>query len=122
MSHRKKSQKQLQIGEQVKREIANIFLKNDIFAKKDLKVTVKEADVSPDLKNIKIFISLNNDDFNQDKLVNELNVNNMYFQKIIAKSMRLRLIPKILFTIDNSMSYGQKISKLISEEGSDSSK
>jgi len=112
----------LQIGEQVKREIANIFLKNDIFAKKDLKVTVKEADVSPDLKNIKIFISLNNDDFNQDKLVNELNANNMYFQKIIAKSMRLRLIPKILFTIDNSMSYGQKISKLISEEGSDSSK
>ncbi len=87
-----------------------------IFFKTDLKITVKEADISPDLKNIKIFISISNDEIDKNKLINELNSNNMYFQKIITKSLRLRLIPKILFVIDDSMSYAQKISKLISEE------
>ena len=94
MSYKKKSQKQLQIGEQIKREIANIFLKNDIFKNEEIEIVIKEVDISPDLKNTKIFTSINNDHIEKSKLIDELNRSNYYFQQKIAKSLNLRIIQR----------------------------
>ena len=51
-----KSQRQLQVGEQIKRIVASIFLQEDIFVIKGAQVTIARADVSPDMKNARIFL------------------------------------------------------------------
>lgn len=116
MSFREKSQKQLQVGEQIRREIASIFLRDDIFKESNFKVTVYEADASPDLKNVKIFLSIFGE-INKEKLINELNKNHHYFRQKIAKSLRLKNIPQIKFILDESGENAIHISKVIEKEG-----
>ena len=50
-----KTQRQLQIGENIKRILTDIFIRNDITTAKNSYITITEADVSPDAKNAKIF-------------------------------------------------------------------
>ena len=101
MVFREKSQKQLQVGEQIRREIANIFLRDDIFKNNNFKVTVCEADISPDLKNVKIFLSVFGD-IAEEKMLKELNDNNYYFRKKLSQSLKLNNIPQIKFLLDKS--------------------
>ena len=53
-----KSQKQLQIGENYKREMSQIFMQDDMLNFKNCHITILEADVSPDLKNIKFYLDI----------------------------------------------------------------
>lgn len=116
MVFKEKSQKQLQVGEQVKREIASIFLHGDVLNSNSFKLTVCEADMSPDLKNAKIFINIFGE-VNKEKLIGELNKNNYYFRKEIAKSLKLRSAPQIKFILDSASDNAVKISKALEDEG-----
>ena len=51
-----KSQRQLQIGENIKRILSEIFLRDDVAMYPGSIITVLEADVSPDAKNIRVYI------------------------------------------------------------------
>ena len=115
MVFKEKSQKQLQVGEQIKREIANIFLRNDIFKDSNFKVTVCEADISPDLKNVKIFLSVFGN-IAEEKMVKELNDNNYYFRKKLLQSLKLNNIPQIKFFLDKSSQSALDIESKIYEE------
>ena len=53
-----KSQRQLQIGEQIKRILAEIFLQESALTIKNGYITILQADISPDAKNAKIFIDI----------------------------------------------------------------
>ena len=54
-----KSQRQLQIGENIKRIMSEIFLQEDFSVIMSNVITIIEADVSPDAKNVKIFVNIN---------------------------------------------------------------
>jgi ribosome-binding factor A len=116
MVFKEKSQKQLQVGEQVKRELASIFLHGDVLDSSKFKLTVCEADMSPDLKNAKIFINIFGE-VDKEKLVSELNRNNYYFRKAISKSLKLRSAPQIKFILDSASDNAVKISKALEKEG-----
>lgn len=114
---KEKSQKQLQIGEQIKREMAQIFLHDDIFIRNDhFKITVCEADASPDLKNVKVFINIFGD-INEGRMIKELNDSNLYFRKKISSSLRLRNIPQIRFILDKTAQNAVDIESKIQKEG-----
>ncbi len=113
---KEKSQKQLQIGEQIKREIANIFLRDDIFKSDNFKLTIYEADASPDLKNVKIFVNIFGD-IEKKKLLSELNKNSYYFRQKLSKRLKLKNIPQIKFILDQYSDNVDKISKRLKEEG-----
>ena len=81
--HYQKSQKQLQVGENVKRIIADIFLNEDIIKDKSINIAVKRADVSPDMKNAKIFIAIIGD-CDTIAAVESLNKAKLFFEKIIS--------------------------------------
>ena len=53
-----KSQRQLQIGENIKRIMSEIFLQEDFSVIMNNVITILEADVSPDAKNVKIFFDI----------------------------------------------------------------
>lgn len=113
---KEKSQKQLQVAEQIRREIASTFLRDNIFKDNSFKVTVYEADISPDLKNAKIFLGVFGE-VDRVALVNDLNKNQHYFRQKLAKTLRLKNIPHILFVLDSSADAAIHISKVLEEEG-----
>lgn len=79
-------------------------------------ISVTEADVAPDLKSAKIFISIY--DPNTEKADNSFQIikdNAGMIRHELAQVMHIRTVPELRFLKDESMEYGQKIDKLLSE-------
>ena len=95
-----KSQRQLQIGETIKRVISEIFLRDDILTIPGSYITILEADVSPDAKNARIYIDIFGNESMHEKIVEKLNDKVPYFRYQMAKKVALRMVPEIVFTLD----------------------
>lgn len=79
-------------------------------------ISVTEADVSADLKSADVYISIydNNAEKRRDSF--EIIVQNAGFiRHELSSVMRTRTVPELRFRLDNSMEYGEKIDKLLSE-------
>ena len=120
-----KSQRQLQIGEQIKRILAEIFLQDNLLNIKNTHITILQADISPDAKNAKIYIDIfsyknskeekiNND--NKSQIIKLLNDKSPHFRYELAKKITLRNVPQISFVIDKAQDNLQLINNLITEE------
>jgi ribosome-binding factor A len=110
----KKSQKQLQVGENIKRIIADIFLNEDIIKNKAINIAVKQADVSPDIKNAKIFLAIIGD-CDAIAAVSSLNKANIYFENKLFRKLNLKNSPKIKFILDKNYENYNNIEKIIGE-------
>lgn len=111
-----KSQRQLQIGENIKRIMSEIFLRDDILTVPGSFITVLEADVSPDAKNVKIFIDVFGNEKMHEKIVEKLNEAAPHFRYKMAKKLTLRIVPEIVFILDRTESKAMGLEKLIESE------
>ena len=109
-----KSQRQLRIGELLRKEISETLVKND-FHHNDLSnfsITVSQVVVTPDMKWAKVFVSpLGGENFNE--AMNYLNKNVFSIQKIIASKVRLKRMPKLVFVEDKSFDFASNINQKI---------
>lgn len=111
-----KSQRQLQIGETIKRVMSDIFLRDDILAVPGSLITVIEADVSPDAKNAKIYIDIFGNDAMHEKIVEKLNEAAPHFRYQMAKKVMLRVVPEIKFVLDRTEAKAVSLEELIKNE------
>ena len=109
-----KTQRQLRVGELLRKEIADILIKNDFhnsFLNK-ISVTVSQVIVSPDMQWARTFVmSLGGE--NIQETMNELNKNVYKIQKIVASKIKLRRMPKIIFLEDKTFDYANKLTNKI---------
>ena len=81
----------------------------------DLKglVSVTEADVAPDLKSAKIYVSIYAKS-EEEKLRSfaVLNENAGFIRRELARVMTMRTVPALTFLWDGSMTYGAKMDEL----------
>ena len=109
-----KTQRQLRIGELLRKEISSILIKYDFHDKflNQSSVIVSQVVVSPDIKWARTYVtSLGGDNINE--VMDSLNNNVYQIQKLIAAYIHLRRMPKIIFIEDKSFSYANKINKKI---------
>lgn len=111
-----KSQRQLQIGENIKRNMSEIFLREDILTVPGSYITILEADVSPDAKNVKIFIDIFGNEEVHQKIVDKLNDMVPFFRHQLAKRVTLRVVPEIIFVLDKTEQNASSIEALIDKE------
>ncbi len=111
-----KSQRQLQIGENIKRIMSEIFLREDILTVPGSLITILEADVSPDAKNARIYIDIFGNEKIHDKIVEKLNDMRPFFRHQMSKKVALRTIPEIVFMLDKTQDKAISIEKLIAQE------
>ena len=109
-----KSQRQLKVGELLRKELSEVLVKND-FHNSDLSnfsITVSQVIVTPDMKWAKAFVSpLGGENF--DEAMDYLNKNVFSIQKIIASKVRLKRMPKLVFIEDKSFDHASNISQKI---------
>ncbi len=77
--------------------------------------TITEVDISPDIKNAKVYVSIyaqNEDKKKQafDKIKNASNE----IRKHLSQVMSTRTVPTLRFIEDGSSSYGEKIDRILS--------
>lgn len=84
-------------------------------------ISVTEADISPDLKSAKVYISVYDPDVTRaDNTFSIIKDNAGFIRHELSQVMRLRTVPELRFLKDGSMEYGQKIDKILSGlEGED---
>jgi ribosome-binding factor A len=111
----KKSQRQLQMGQLIKKHISEIFLRDGLLSTSKAFVTVIEADVSPDLKMAKIFLNIFGSD-DASKIIDKLNGTSGYLRHRLSLLITSRNVPEINFILDDTSSKASKIEALINSE------
>jgi ribosome-binding factor A len=95
-------------------EVAKILLEELEFPRGVL-VSVTRAEVTPDLREAKIFVSVL--PFDKHPRVLEVLEKNIYWiQQILNKKLTLKPMPKISFKIDSSIEEMDKIGRLLDKE------
>ena len=85
-------------------------------------ITFTDVDISPDLKNAKIFFSVLNQKLPDDELEIEINRRKKAFKKFLSPELHLRTTPKIEFVNDKKLSFQEKIDSLLKDTSLDQNK
>lgn len=116
-----RSQRQLQVGEEMRHALAAVFQRGDIpwpigVVMPDL-ITITEVQISPDLKHASVFLVLRNSDPTKvvDVKLTLRTMNKMagFFRKSLNSLSHMRYMPELSFRLDNSFDYAQNISRLL---------
>jgi ribosome-binding factor A len=110
------SQRQLRVGELIKQNVGEIFIRNEakILALNTSLVTVTEVKMTPDLKSARVYvIPLGGKD--SKKIVSVLTEFSHLVRKALSKKLDIKFLPKLAFVEDNSFEYAEKIERLINK-------
>ncbi len=79
-------------------------------------ISVTQADVAPDLKTAKVYISIYDPDAaRKDASFEILKENAGFIRHELSQILHLRTVPELTFILDESMEYGAKIDRIIEE-------
>ena len=109
-----KSQRQLRVGEELRHLISNALLRETFYDQiiENNDITITEVNVSPDLKNAKVYIMLLGGE-NKFEVLDSLNKANGRIKKLISNNINLRQIPKLQFRIDETFEYAKNIENIL---------
>ena len=102
------------VNEELKREIGNIInneLKNSNITGL---ISVTKVKISPDLKHARVYISIINSKSNKNTLAG-LKRATGFIRSRIAEKVNLRVTPELVFELDDSMEYGERIDSILKE-------
>ena len=108
------SQRQLRVGELVKQNLGEIFIRNEakIPSINTKVITVTEVRMTPDLKTARAYvIPLGGEDMSLT--VSILTEYSHLVRKALSKKLDIKFLPKLAFVEDNSFEYAEKIERLI---------
>ena len=107
------SERIARLNELFKREVSEILLKQEGFDRGVL-VTVTRVDISPNLSEAKIFISVMPEE-QRKEVLDSLRKNIYHIQQELNKKLFLKKIPRILFCEEKAVEEAARIEELISE-------
>ena len=114
ISQRVYSQRQLRVGELVKQNLGELFIRNEakIPSINSKLITVTEVRMTPDLKTARVYvIPLGGIDTKETvKILTEFS---HLVRKALSKRLDIKFLPKLNFIEDNSFEYAEKIEKII---------
>jgi ribosome-binding factor A len=112
------SQRAQRVAETIHKEISNLLIKG----LKDPRigfVTITEVDVSPDLRQAKVYYTLMGDAEERTRTQAGLDSSASYIRQQLGRLLRLRYIPDVRFVYDESVDYGHRIDSLLEDVKSD---
>lgn len=112
---RKNSIKNTRINMEVQRELSEIIRLEIKDPRIHPMTTVVSAQVTPDLKYCKAYISILGDEEAGKATIEGLKSAEGYIRRELARRVNLRNTPEIKFILDQSIEYGVSMSKLIDE-------
>ncbi len=96
------------ISQFIREEISNLILNGIKDPRVEGIVTVLDVDVSPDLSNARVIVSVYGVD-DKDKVVKGLRSASGFIKGELSKSMRIRRIPDIDFVLSDSIDRGMEV-------------
>ena len=110
------SQRQLRVGELVKQNLGELFIRNEAKLPQinSKLITVTEVRMTPDLKTARVYvIPLGGVDTKET--VRILTEYSHLVRRALSKRLVIKFLPKLTFVEDNSFEYAEKIERIIKE-------
>ena len=108
------TQRQLRVGELVKQNLGELFIRNEakIPSINSKLITVTEVRMTPDLKTARVYvIPLGGVDMKET--VRALTEYSHLVRKALSKRLDIKFLPKLTFVEDNSFEYAEKIENIL---------
>ena len=102
----------LRVNEVVRRELSTIITRELIF--EDVLVTINQVDVTPDLKNAHVFVSVLGQG-SSAAVIEKLEKSRSLLQAELAKKVVLKYTPHLVFHLDDSTERGARVIKILEE-------
>ena len=78
--------------------------------------TVTDVRVSPDLSSAKVYVSFLGKNYKKRDGINALNRAKGYIKTKLAKSVRMRKIPDLVFVVDDTLDKADKIEQILNKQ------
>ena len=113
-SQRPFSQRQLRVGELVKQNLGELFIRNEakIPSINSKLITVTEVRMTPDLKTARVYV-IPLGGIDTKETVRILTEHSHLVRRALSKRLDIKFLPKLTFIEDNSFEYAEKIEKII---------
>lgn len=102
------------INEELKKELSGVInykLKNPNVTGM---ISVTRVKITPDFKYAKVYVSILNSK-NVNKTMEGLKESSGFMRSELAKTVNLRITPELVFELDDSLEYGEKIDSILKE-------
>ena len=108
------SQRQLRVGELVKQNLGELFIRNEakIPSINSKLITVTEVRMTPDLKTARVYV-IPLGGIDTKETVRILTEYSHLVRRALSKRLDIKFLPKLTFVEDNSFEYAEKIEKII---------
>lgn len=100
------------VGEQIKKELS-LILQTEFKDPRMGFTTITGVDVTNDLSQAKVFLSVLGSPEERQETLKALERGKGFIRSELSKRVRLRIVPELIFQIDNSVEYGTRIESLI---------
>ncbi len=102
------------LNSEYRREISAILAGPLKDKEPDLKgiVSVTEADIAPDLKTAKVYLSIYAPEEEKERTFALIRENAGFVRRELSRVMRMRTVPVLTFLLDGSMEYGSRMDEL----------
>lgn len=101
------------VNEVLKREFGDILMREMVFDAQ--LVTVQQVDVTPDLRNAHIYVSVIGTEAQSRKVIAQLNTRRPYLQFVLSRRITMKHTPTIHFKLDTGIARGTHIINLMDE-------
>lgn len=102
------------VSEQIKKEIS-LLIQTELKDPRIGFITVTGVDLTNDLSQAKIYLSVLGDDEQKNNSLKALHKANGFMRSELGKRIKFRHVPELIFKIDESIEYGSRIEKLLTE-------
>lgn len=119
MKHRKQpeGQRQLRVGEELRHVISSALQRGGFDSEALMNsslITVTEVRIAPDLKNATAYV-MPLGGHNLDAVLEALNEQAYFFQKEIARNMKMKFTPRLTFKADETFGEAEKIDRILKQ-------
>ncbi|MFC7679561.1 30S ribosome-binding factor RbfA [Paenibacillus sp. GCM10028914] len=104
------------VSEQIKKELSQL-IQTELKDPRIGFITVTGVDVTNDLSQAKVYLSVLGDDDQKAATLKGLEKASGFLRSELGKRIRLRHVPELIFKFDESIAYGSRIEKLLGEIG-----
>lgn len=103
------------VNAEIKKQVASIIAENISNPNVKGLVSVVKVDCDADLDQAKIYLSVLGADGEEASVVKAIQGAEGFIKSILKTRVQLRALPKLKFILDDSISYGVKISQILSD-------
>lgn len=110
------------VAQQIRRELADMLLRDKVLQQAILPetalgadkylsslTTISDVEVSGDLQVVKVYVSVYGDDRGREIAIEGLKSKNKYVRSELGKRMKLRMTPEVRFINDDSLERGSRV-------------